>query len=149
MKSIFNAADNQEVVARIGKLSTDSKGQWGKMNVEQMLVHCQVPLEVALGELKLKRGLVGFLFGKMAKKSFTGPKPFKRNLPTDPNFLVRKSENFEKEKQKLSQLVARLGQAGPMGVTQEPHPFFGKLTGQEWDLLMYKHLDHHLTQFGV
>jgi hypothetical protein len=26
---------------------------------------------------------------------------------------------------------------------------FGKLTASEWNIMMYKHLDHHLTQFGV
>ncbi|MFD1127776.1 DUF1569 domain-containing protein [Paenibacillus provencensis] len=29
-----------------------------------------------------------------------------------------------------------------------PHPFFGKLTSEEWSIGLYKHLDHHLKEFG-
>ena len=29
------------------------------------------------------------------------------------------------------------------------HSFFGKLSGAEWGELMYKHIDHHLQQFGA
>ena len=59
------------------------------MTADQMLVHAQRPLQVALGELKLKRTLVGILFGNMAKKRIArGEEPFSRNLPTDKNFVV-------------------------------------------------------------
>jgi len=64
MQSIFNATDNAEFIERINKLTPSSPALWGKMNVSQMLVHCQVIIQVALGELRLKRNLLGFLFGE-------------------------------------------------------------------------------------
>ncbi len=147
MKSLFNKTDNQEMIDRINKLGSNSKAQWGKMNVSQMVLHMQQPLRVAFGELKLKRTFIGILFGGIAKKKLAGPQPFPRDMPTDKNFIVSTKPNFEVEKKKLIILVQRFAEKGPSGIMQEPHPFFGKLTTQEWDSLQWKHLDHHLRQF--
>lgn len=38
---------------------------------------------------------------------------------------------------------------GPETCISHPHPFFGKLTSEQWGKGIYKHLDHHLKQFGV
>ena len=149
MKSLFNAPDSQELVDRINLLTAASKPLWGKMQVAQMLAHAQQPLKVALGELKLKQGVMGFLFGKMAKRQLLAGADMKRNLPTAREFLVKTDVLFDEEKKKLIALVQRFYQSGPQGLTKEDHPFFGKLTTEEWDKLQYKHLDHHLRQFGV
>ena len=149
MKSLFQPSDNAEFVERIQSLRPEVKAQWGKMSAAQMLAHCQVPLRVASGELKLKRGLFGILFGRLAKKKLAGPEPFQRGLPTAPEFVVRDARDFAVEHGRLVELVQRFGQRGPAGLTREPHPFFGPLTNEEWDLLQSKHLDHHLRQFGA
>ena len=149
MKSLFNAPDNQEVIDRINALTPASKPLWGKMHVAQMLAHAQQPLKVAFGELKLKRGVIGFLFGKMAKRQMLASEQLKKNLPTVKEFMVKTDLLFEEEKKKLIALVQRFYQAGSKGLTQDAHPFFGKLTSEEWDKLQYIHLDHHLRQFGV
>jgi hypothetical protein len=149
MKSIFSAADNQEIVYRIQRLGPNSRAEWGKMTVGQMLVHTQRPLRVAFGELKLKRTLIGYLFGNLARKQLASPVPFKKNLPTDGNFIVKTRSDFDLEKKKLTALVQDFVKVGVNGLTKEPHPFFGKLTTEEWDTLTWKHLDHHLRQFGV
>jgi hypothetical protein len=150
MKSIFNKTDNQELIDRINKLSPSSKAQWGKMNVSQMLAHCQHPLRVAYGEMKLKRGLMSFLFGKMVKnKLVKDEKPFDKGNPTAPEFLVPGQFDFETEKQKLVAIIKRFGEQGPSKLSKDPHPFFGKMTEKEWDVLSWKHMDHHLRQFGA
>jgi hypothetical protein len=149
MKSLFNTPDNDELIERISLLHGNSTALWGKMSVSQMVTHAQQPLKVALGELKLKRGLIGFLFGRIAKKKLLAEGPFSKNLPTDKNFLVHTSPEFEKERNELTRLVKRFAQAGPQGLSREKHPFFGRLSETEWDVLQWKHLDHHLRQFGV
>ena len=148
MKSIFNPGDNKEIIDRINRLSSGSTAQWGKMNDSQMLAHAQIPIKVSLGEIKLKRGLIGTLFGSLAKKQLLNDKPFKKNLPTDRSFIIQGIPDFEKEKNSLMELVQRLGKSST-NLTNEPHPFFGKMKVNEWDTLMIKHLDHHLRQFGV
>jgi hypothetical protein len=150
MDSLFKQSDSQKIIDRINSLSNTSQSQWGKMNVSQMLAHCQVPLKVAFGEHKLKRGLISFLFGKMIKKKLIkDEKPFDRNLPTDKTFVVVDQREFEEEKKKLIELVKRFSHAGPSGVSNDPHPFFGNMTAKEWDIIQWKHLDHHLKQFGA
>jgi hypothetical protein len=149
MKSIFDPADISDLRDRMTRLKPDSRAEWGKMNVGQMLAHVQAPLQVALGELKLKRSMAGRLFGSIARKRLAGDQPFGRNLPTDNAFVVSDAREVERERTAVLALLQRLLKIGKEGLSTEPHPFFGKLTPQEWDNLMWKHLDHHLRQFGV
>ncbi len=150
MESLFDKTSNQKLIDRINQITAQSTPSWGKMNAAQMLAHCQVPFKVAFGELKSKRGLMAILFGKMAKKQFiTGNKPFKKNLPTDKNFYISEEKHLEDERKKLIQNIQRFEQLGTNGLTRDPHPFFGKLTPNEWDRLMWKHINHHLMQFGL
>ena len=148
MKSIFNAADNSEFIDRINKLSRSTPALWGKMNVSQMLAHCQVPIAVALNEIQLKSSLIGFLFGRIAKKSLVSDEPFKRNLPTFKQARISSEKDFDDEKNRLITLIKRFTNGADV-ITQKVHPFFGPLTDEEWSMLQVKHLDHHLRQFGV
>ena len=68
MKSIFNKTDNQEIISRINSLTPETPALWGKMNVDQMLKHCQSPIDVAFGDLKLKPNFFFQLLGKFFKK---------------------------------------------------------------------------------
>jgi hypothetical protein len=138
------------IIDRINLLNPKQQALWGKMNVAQMLLHCQAPLKVVFEELKLKPGLISFLFGKMAKKELIKNKAFKKNLPTAASFNTRKTNpDFVIERQKLIQYIKRFQQADAEAVAKNQHPLFGKMTYHEWDLLQWKHLDHHLRQFGV
>jgi hypothetical protein len=149
MQSLFDKAENQKMIGRIEKLTPETKALWGKMNVGQMLAHSQVAIRVALGDTRIKQSLIGLLFGNIAKKQVLKSKPFRKNLPTAPEFIMKEEKDFDKEKATLLQLVERMGREGANGITKEPHPFFGKMTTEQWDILQYKHLDHHLSQFGV
>ena len=147
--SLFVKSDREALLARLASLKPDSQRQWGTMACAQMLAHCQQPLRVAIGDLQLKRGLIGFLFGGMAKRKLLADKPWGRGMPTAPEFKVAGSGDFERERSTLVALVKRLGEGGPAALTQAPHPFFGELTVEECDGLQWRHLDHHLRQFGA
>ena len=149
MQSIFEASASAAILDRLGKLQPAAPAQWGKMTVSQMLAHCQHPVLVALGDKKLKQSFIGMLFGSIAKKSLLKEKPFPKSLPTAPEFLVKDERRFNEEKQKLQQLVQRLATTDTSSLAAIPHPFFGKMTAAEWGQLNWKHLDHHLKQFGA
>ncbi|MDQ6610442.1 MAG: DUF1569 domain-containing protein, partial [Bacteroidota bacterium] len=68
--------------------------------------------------------------------------------PTDPHYKMSDEKNFEEEKEKLIHYIDRFAKEG-YTVTESVHPFFGKMSSQEWALLAYRHMDHHLKQFGV
>lgn len=148
MDSIFEPAVNTALIGRINRLTPDTPALWGKMNVSQMLAHCQVPIKMAFGEMAGKGGLMALIFGKMAKKKLVSDKPFERNLPTMNEAKIKSDRGFETEKQALIELVERFTK-GPQVIANRKHPFFGPLTIEEWNTLQHKHLDHHLRQFGV
>ena len=147
IKNLFDPAVKQDILVRINKLTPASKPLWGKMNVAQMLAHLQVPIGVADGSQKLKRTFFGRIVGPMVKSIIYNEKPFKRSLPTDPSFVMTGSEkDFEAEKSKLMAMVSNFSEAS---IVNETHTFFGKLTKEQWSKGTWKHLDHHLQQFGV
>ena len=148
MKNILDQQDTAQLTKRIDQLKTGSRPLWGKMNVFQVVVHCQKPLEVYFGTIRLKRNLAGWLFGGMAKRRFMSDAPFPKNLPTVKEFKVVHEGDLQKEKNKLKQMIQEFA-SGAQADEVRTHPFFGKLTGTEWAALLYKHTDHHLQQFGV
>ena len=149
MKSLFDNTAYNEVIDRVNKLSPSSTAQWGKMNVAQMLAHCKEAFKVPLSDKKMAGSFVGKLIGRLIKSKLYNDSPWKKNLPTAPNFIIRGDRSFHDEKQELTDLINKFYTAGPTGVGKFPHPFFGKFTPEQWGMSMYKHIDHHLRQFGV
>ena len=149
MVNIFDAADNQSLQNRLQSLNSDTTPIWGKMSAAQMVLHCQKPLDVADGKLILPRSIIGFLFGKMAKNNFLKNDTFQKNLPTAPQFKITSEPNFPVEKEVLSNLIKKFGTMGPKVIANKKHPLFGTMNDEEWGILQYKHLDHHLNQFGL
>jgi len=146
VKNLFDPAVKQEIIDRINKLTPGSQRQWGKMDIAQMMAHCQMPLGVAVGKHKLKASFLIKLVGPLFKKKLFNDQPFTQGLPTDKSFKIVDVRDFEKEKQILVQMINDFSETTMSG---EPHPFFGKLTKEQWSKGTWKHLDHHLRQFGV
>jgi hypothetical protein len=150
MKNLYEAARVEEVKQRLAQLRGDSARLWGKMNPAQALAHCAAAMEMAVGDTVPPRMFVGRIIGRIVKPLvLKDDEPLKKNTPTAKNLVVRDERDFGKERARLSGLIDRFAAAGPQGCTTHPHTFFGPLTPGEWAGLMYKHLDHHLRQFGV
>ena len=150
MKNLFEPATVEEVQQRLAQLRPDSERLWGKMNAAQMVAHCSGGMEWAVGDKKPPRMFVGRILGVIVKPmALKDDEPMRRNSPTSKDLVVDDDRNLEMERQRLRGLVERFALAGPKGCTTHPHSFFGRLTPEEWAVLMYKHLDHHLRQFGV
>lgn len=149
MKNVFEPQTLEEIIHRINTLQPSGERHWGKMEVAQMMAHCSAALEVAAGQKFPPRIFMGRILGPFFKSVFSNDKPLKKNAPTDKSFLVIDRRNFEKEKARLIDLVTHFSTGGPANCTKHPHSFFGKLTAREWGSGMYKHLDHHLKQFGA
>ncbi len=148
MKTIFDKIIRDELIARIKLISPNNTAQWGKMNVYQMLKHCIQWEQMALGKKKYKQSFLGRLFGKMALKDFIKDQtPFKRNVPTMPQFKIKEtSGDIELERKNWINLIEEYAQ---FSNTDFVHPFFGKMTKDQLGYLAYKHTDHHLRQFGA
>jgi hypothetical protein len=151
LKNLFDAMAANQIKTRLGKLETRSERQWGKMTAPQMLAHCSLSMQWAVGEVVPdKLALSARLMGRVIKPLvFRNEDPLRRNSPTAKGLIVADQRDLDKERERLSKLVDRFASGGPAACTKNPHSFFGTMTPEEWAALMYKHLDHHLRQFGV
>ncbi len=149
VKSLFQPDAVNEVTSRIDKLQPTTQHQWGKMDVAQMMAHCSATLDVASGRLLLPRMFIGRILGPFVRPLFTNDKPFSKNGPTDKKFVIADQRDFAQEQEQLKVRIRRFHEGGEAQCTRHPHSFFGPLTPHEWATGMYKHLDHHLRQFGV
>jgi len=150
MKTLFDPGFAAELKERMARLTPDSKREWGTMNAGQALAHCSAGMEMALGDMLPPRILIGRIIGPMVKRlAIRKEGPFKKNAPTAESLIVTNERNVGIERQRLSGLIDRFVAGGPRVCATHPHPFFGRLTPDEWAVLGYKHIDHHLRQFGV
>jgi hypothetical protein len=149
MKNLFQREAVDEVIARIDSLQPSVQRQWGKMDVAQMMAHCSAALDMASGRLNPPRILIGRLLGPFFKPIYTNEKPLSQNSPTDPKLVVSDQRDFAHEQEQLKRCVRQFHEGGEAQCTRHPHPFFGALSAQDWSRGMYKHLDHHLRQFGA
>ena len=148
MKSLFQPADRDALLARLEALQPECTRQWGKMDPAQMLCHCAIALETGTGDRPMKQKLIGKILMPFFRSRILGERPFGRNSPTDPTFVVSGARDFAAERTRLTGLIHRFVELGEAAAGKHTHAFFGKMTGQEWGELMYKHIDHHLRQFG-
>lgn len=149
METIFDPSAYRELLGRVDSLTPQSSRQWGKMSVAQMLEHTARALEMAAGKRPMKQRLLGKLISWMFRKDFVGPKPFGKDGPTGPDFIVQGEPDFAKVKARMTGLLAELHAQGERNCDGRIHGFFGRMSGAEWGVTQYKHLDHHLRQFGA
>ncbi len=150
MKNLFKKEGVDNVIARIENLQSDTTPNWGKMSVDQMLAHCNVAYDMAHTDQYPKAGgFKKFMLKLFVKNAVVGPKPYKKNGTTAPEFKITDARDFEAEKSKLIGYLKKTQELGESHFHNKESTSFGELTSQEWNTLFSKHLDHHLTQFGV
>lgn len=151
MKNLFDAAVVKQVKARLGQLEPQSEALWGKMTAAQMAAHCSVSMQWAVGEVEPEKVALPLrVMGRLVKPMvLRNDDPMRKNSPTVKSLIVADERDLDKERNHLSGLIDRFATGGAAGCTTNPHSFFGRLTPEEWAILMYKHVDHHLRQFGM
>jgi hypothetical protein len=146
VRNLFEPASKLAIMDRIARLTPESERKWGSMTVAQMLAHCSAWMEMATGQTKTPRSFIGRIFGRLAKKSILADGPLRKSMPTDKSLLIKGDKDFATEQRRLLDWVERFP---TMCIAPAPHSFFGRMTPMEWSTMGYKHLDHHLAQFGV
>jgi len=150
MKSVFSKEETDKLLSRINNLTQSSRPFWGEMNVSQMLAHCNVPYEMIYTDNYPKPNLFKrFLLKIFVKKAVVGEKPYTKNGRTAPQFIITDDRDFEKEKKQLISYLIKTQELGENYFNNKENHSFGRLTKEEWNRMFYKHLDHHLKQFGV
>lgn len=150
MKNIFSKGDCDEFINRISKLEPNSKALWGKMNVSQMLAHCNVSYEMIYDTIHPKPNVfMKFILKSLIKNKVVSDVPYSHNSKTAPQFLIKDNRNLDIEKVRLITYINKTLGLGEKEFEDKESHSFGKLTSKEWNNMLSKHLEHHLNQFGV
>ncbi len=150
LPNIFTKEVAEGVIDRINGLTTSSQPLWGKMNVAQMLAHCCVPYEMVYTDKHPKPGFfMRFILKSFVKKGVVSDKPYAKSIKTAPAFLISDQKDFETEKKRLVDYIRETQVLGAYIFDGKFSLSFGPLSANEWNNLFYKHIDHHLKQFGV
>ena len=150
LPNIFSKEVSDSIIARINQLNPNSQAKWGKMNVAQMLAHCNVTYELVYENKHPKKtGFVKLMLKAFVKPLVVNEAPYKSNSRTAPEFLIVNERVFENEKKRLIDFLEKTQKLGTSEFEGKESNSFGKLNSSEWNNMFYKHLNHHLTQFGV
>lgn len=150
MKSVFDPIDVHQILNRINQLTPETPAKWGKMNVAQMLAHCNVSYEMIYENIHPKPNpILKFVLKLFVKGKVVTEKPYAHNSPTAPAFIISDAKQFEKERTRLINHINQTLEKGPAYFDGRESHSFGNLNVTEWNNMLYKHLDHHLSQFGV
>jgi hypothetical protein len=147
MKSLFNPRDHRELQERVQRLRTNQTPRWGRMSALQMVAHLADSLRMASGELEVAPKKAPFRYSPL-KELVIYLLPIPKGVPTSPELIARKPGDWSTEIADLRDQLNGIVQRGAEALAPE-HPAFGSLSAGQWGVLIYRHMDHHLRQFGV
>lgn len=147
MPSLRNDKIRNGLVQRLRRLTPETKPQWGKLDAPRMLCHLNDALAMSVGDISLESVNRKVFHHFPMKHLIFYVLPFPKNVPTAPGLLSSRPKDFESDRERLIERIVRLA-ATPRAKGPE-HPFFGPLTNEEWNVLQWKHISHHLKQFGL
>ena len=146
--TMWNPADRQAILIRFGSLSADARPTWGKLDAPRMVAHVTDTLRWSIGELSvapMKKSPIGLWPVNVLIMFYL---PWPKGVPTAPELVERNPSEWKSELDSLRGAIDRFVARDVMG-SWTPHVAFGRITGEQWGRLTYRHLDHHLTQFGA
>jgi hypothetical protein len=146
LATVYDAATRRKLHTRIDALTADSLPRWGKMNVGQMIVHCDLHLRHSLGEhlTPVNKPIRYFPLNLLIIYVLPTPK----GVPTMDEMRNPVAGEFEASRKRLKDSLEKIG-AVPPGTRMPVHAAFGRIGHHAHGTLAHNHLDHHLKQFGV
>jgi hypothetical protein len=148
MATIWDPSTRQHFHDRVDRLTPSATARWGKMTVAGMLAHLNDNFRMAVGELPVAPRWFPFRYPPL-RQLVVYALPVPKGAPTAPELIARcGTAELDAERHTFHGWMERLGH-----ITSEsqlvPHPAFGNLSHREYGVLMAKHADHHLRQFGA
>jgi hypothetical protein len=148
MKTIWDPSRQQEIRERVARLSSNSRGAWGKLSAPAMVCHLADSLKMALGDFPVAPKRFPIRYPPL-KQFIIYVAPFPKSAPTAPELLARSPAAWQADVAELQALVDRFVARGRDSSPWPEHPAFGRLSKRAWGVLTYRHMDHHLRQFGA
>ena len=148
MPSMLVVEQRDAILRWLSALRPDMRPRWGLMSPSTMVCHLIESARMALGELAVKPRRAGAFRTFPLKHLLLYVVPFPKGAPTAPELLAGRPGELEADRARLTDLLLRIG-TGPSEGPGPVHPLFGPLSRREWGVLVRKHTDHHLRQFGL
>jgi hypothetical protein len=153
MQSIENVKVREALLQRFRKLNADALPKWGRMNAQQMIVHCDLQIQIAIGRFPV-RDVSTFLtrtIGKFIVLNFYFLEW--KNLPTARELNMLRNDmtittDVKVAIDKLNESVNAFCQWNENAKPLVKHPILGALSKKQWGRLIAIHLDYHLKQFN-
>ena len=150
MENLFNKKDFEKIILRLSSITPLSEKLWGEMEVNQMIVHLKDQLDIAMGIKAAKaqgplilRTMVGRYLALYVLPWRKGKEATPKEMDACMNGMI--ITDFESDKHLLLTRIEEFTMADSFS----PHPFFGKMNNKDWGRLAWKHINHHLLQFGA
>ena len=147
MKTLWDEPSRRELKSRLDHLQSNAVARWGRMNAPQMLIHLVSAMRMANGELKTAPKNLPIRYTPL-KQLVVYWLPFPKGAPTAPELLNQDPGDWAEGIANLRAQIDEFGARDPRSAWPE-HPAFGTMTPKAWGVLGYRHIDHHLKQFGV
>ena len=130
--NIFNKEVSATLIERINQLTPATQQKWGKMNVAQMLAHCNVSYEMIYEDIHPKpNAFLKFILKALVKTKVVNETPYQHSIKTAPQFIIKDTKNFDSEKQRLINYINKTQQLGESYFDNKESHSFGKLTKKE------------------
>ena len=152
MSTLLDDAARATIEARLRGLRQDSVRRWGRMTPHQTVCHLSDAFKMALNARPAApvptrfRPVVRFVALRL-------PLPWPRGrIKTVPEAEQgiggTPPTEFERDRDELLTLISRFSEAEPQQRCTT-HPILGPMSTDLWGRWAYRHMDHHLRQFGL
>lgn len=150
-KTLLHRSDLLEIKQRLSQLTECSEKKWGKMEPAQMLRHCDRIIQISTGKIILPKinllfRTVGIITKLEMRLLNNGIPP---NMPTFKCVVITENCNFDKTREELFATLEDFLQKAAENNLLSEHALFGTMNVKDWGFMHYKHLNHHLKQFGL
>lgn len=148
-RSLRDERGRRSILDRLAALTPEHPRLWGRMKPAQLLPHLAGGLRLALGERKVEGVPPGPVRGALLRYMAIHCLPWpKGKIQSPPGAFGTPSLGWQQDRELVAELIERFAVTPPMQLA-DAHPSFGRMRPRDWDVLQYRHLDHHLRQFGV
>jgi hypothetical protein len=153
VSNVFDPAAAERLRKRLHRLRPDSARRWGRMTPHQAVVHLADSFRMSFDEMTVTVPPLGPLKYVIRFVAFTLPVPMPKGAKTAPELDQAKGApggstpgDFDADVARLDALLQRyIATDGDL----PEHPVWGRMSKGLAGRYAWRHMDHHLRQFGV